>query len=92
MRRNLIDFLNRFPVDADCWSQAGDEIRELARTVRECYNDFALESNRSTVDAVDFFSITSPAEWNMKARHFILRYWHHLPDRDKELINKQIKS
>ena len=74
LQQNMNVFLDKFPADATCWSQATDEIRDLARIVREYYNDAFLDpkSNYEGIQPVNFRAISTPAEWNTKAREFIL--------------------
>lgn len=86
--QNLIAFLDKFPTDATSWSQATDEIRDLARIVREYYNEMVLDvPNEDGIEPVNFRIIASPAEWNKKARKFILKYWPELPEKEKIFID-----
>ncbi len=55
-------------MDATCWSQATDEIRDMSRRSREILQ----EVDGIVVEAVDFRAIRTPAEWNRKGRESIL--------------------
>lgn len=94
LRNNLIAFLDKFPTDATCWSQATDEVRDLARIVREYYNEMVLDIScpEEGIEAVNFRIIKTPAEWNAKARTFILYYWPHLPEKEKKFIDELISA
>lgn len=85
--KKLESFLSKFPDDAKSWSEATDEIRELAREIRINYNRYVLQINEDSeggLEAVDFRSIKIPSEWNKKAKNFILKYWNTLPKFIKE--------
>lgn len=53
----------RFPRNATCWSQATDEIRDMARDARQM-----LEHE----DPIDFRNIHSPAAWNQQGTDYII--------------------
>ncbi len=55
-------------MDATCWSQATDEIREISRMSRILLE----EIDGIVVETVDFRAIRTPAEWNKKGRESIL--------------------
>ena len=40
MFNRLENFLEQFPTNATCWSQATDEVYDLARTSREFLDEF----------------------------------------------------
>jgi hypothetical protein len=35
----LNNFLKKFPDDTKSWRNATDEVRDIARTAKECYNE-----------------------------------------------------
>ncbi|WP_348715913.1 hypothetical protein [uncultured Alistipes sp.] len=50
MKTKIEEFLERFPKNATCWSQATDEVRDMARTARELLE----ECEGVIVEPVDF--------------------------------------
>ena len=70
MFNRLENFLELFPTNATSWSQATDEVYDLARTSRE----FLDEYDDVTVEAVDFATLDTPAKWNGVCREAI---WHN---------------
>ena len=69
MFNRLENFLEQFPTNATCWSQATDEVYYLARTSRE----FLDEYDDVKVEAVDFATLDTPAKWNSVCREAIWR-------------------
>ena len=69
MFNRLENFLEQFPTNATCWSQATDEVYDLARTSRE----FLDEYDDVKVEAVDFATLDTPAKWNSVCREAICR-------------------
>ena len=69
MFNRLENFLEQFPPNATSWSQATDEVYDLARTSRE----FLYEYDDVKVEAVDATTLRTPAEWNTVCREVILR-------------------
>ena len=67
----LTKYLNQFPDNATSWAQATDEVRDLARTIKEFYNDEELDK----VDACDFRFITKPSIWNTKGKKYIFEVY-----------------
>lgn len=53
----------KFPGNATCWSQATDEIRDMAREAR-----IMLRHD----DPLDFGAIKTPAEWNSRGTDYII--------------------
>lgn len=80
MRTKIEKFLERFPKDAACWSQATDEVRDMARKVRELLEEY----EGVIVESVDFRAVKTPAEWNAEGREFILTNFDRMTDRTKE--------
>ncbi len=70
MFNRLENFLEQFPTNATCRSQATDEVYDLARTSRE----FLDEYDDAKVEAVDFATLDTPAKWNSVCREAI---WHN---------------
>ncbi len=58
----------QFPTNATCWSQATDEVRDLARLARETLG-------LGERFAVDFRSLTSPSSWNGVGIIAIVRFY-----------------
>ena len=62
-------FFEQIPTDATSWTQATDEVNDLARTSRE----FLDEYDDVKVEAVDFATLDTPAKWNSVCREAIWR-------------------
>lgn len=80
MKTKIEKFLEGFPKEAVCWSQATDEIRDLARTSRE----YLEELEDIIVEPVDFRAIKTPSEWNTKGRDYILANFNRMNDLTKK--------
>lgn len=80
MRTNIERFLERFPKNATCWSQATDEVRDMARKARELLEEY----EGAIVEPVDFRALKTPTEWNTEGREFILTNFDRMADTTKE--------
>ena len=69
MFNKIEKFLEQFPTDATSWTQATDEVYDLARTSRE----FLDEYDDVKVEAVDFATLDTPAKWTSVCREAIWR-------------------
>ena len=69
MFNKIEKFLEQFPTDATSWTQATDEVYDLARTSRE----FLEEYDDVKVKAVDLATLDTPAKWNSVCREAIWR-------------------
>ena len=58
MFNKIEKFLEQFPTDATSWTQATDEVYDLARTSRE----FLDEYDDVKVEAMDFATLDTPAK------------------------------
>lgn len=65
-----------YPVNATCWSQATDEIRDMSRYARE-----ELELGEEA--ALNFRAIRTPGEWNAKGIESIVNFFEQMNDRQK---------
>lgn len=81
-------FLEKFPTNATSWLQATDEVRDLSHTSRE----FLAEYDDIKVEAVDFTTIKTPAEWNTKGRKSILRNYDMMRPRTQLLFYEQFED
>ena len=81
-------FLEQFPTDATSWVQATDEVRDLARASREMLDEY----DDIKVEAVDFTSTKTPAEWNTKAREAILRNYDMMRPRTQLLFFERFED
>lgn len=61
-------YLDRFRDDETSWRGATDELRDIARYSRE----FLAELDDVEVDALDFKSFKTPAEWNATSKKYIM--------------------
>lgn len=80
MRTNIERFLEKFPKNATNWSQATDEVRDMACKAREMLEEY----EGVVVEPVNFRAIKTPAEWNTEGREFILTNFDRMADRTKE--------
>jgi len=79
MKIAIEKFLSQFPDNATCWSQATDEVRDMAREARQIYNDLDLNVTEDEcldlgkgLQPLDFRSFNKPSEWNTQSKKFIL--------------------
>ena len=64
----LSAWLNKdFPSNAKGWDNATDEIRDISRFSRQIL-DVVDDKN---VEPLDFSSLTTPSDWNTKAKKYI---------------------
>lgn len=80
MKTKLANFLERFPKEAICWSQATDEIRDLARGTRE----YLEEYEGVIIEPLDFRSYKKPSEWNTNGRDYILANFDRMNENTKK--------
>ena len=88
MFNRLENFLEQFPINATSWSQATDEVYDLARTSRE----FLDEYDDVKVEAVDFTATRTPAEWNTLGREAILRNYDMMRPRTQILFYERFED
>ena len=88
MYNKIEKFLEQFPTDATSWVQATDEVRDLSRTSRE----FLADYDDIYVEAVDFTSIKTPAEWNTLGRESILRNYDLMQPRTQILFYEHFED
>lgn len=90
----LTKFLKRFPEDTDMWKDATDELMDIAREVREAYNDSinVVEGDDGYVEAIDWRSFTNPGKRNKAYRAQIIKLFPKLRTEQKDEIIQQIES
>ena len=88
MLHKIEKFLEQFPTDATSWTQATDEVRELARASREMLDEY----DDIKVEAVDFTAIRTPAEWNTLGREAILRNYDMMRPRTQILLYERFED
>ena len=88
MLHKIEKFLEQFPTDATSWVQATDEVRELARASREMLDEY----DDIKVEAVDFTTIRTPAEWNTLGREAILRNYDMMRPRTQLLFYERFED
>lgn len=89
MKKAIQNFLTQFPDTATCWSQATDEIRDLAREAKEIYNEIDLNLTSDEYEtkgqpALDFRSFKTPAQWNTQGKQYILMVFDKMSAQAKE--------
>lgn len=80
--QKIKQFLSRFPDNAKSWSQATDEIRDMARKARELTN----------TEPLDFNWLKTPSEWNTKGKKFILNTIHNMTPHTKQEFYNYFKD
>ena len=88
MLHKIEKFLEQFPTDATSWSQATDEIRDLSRASREMLNEY----DDIQVEAVDFTTTRTPAEWNTLGREAIMRNYDMMRPRTQILFYERFED
>ena len=83
MFNKIEKFLDQFPTDATTWTQATDEVYDLARTSREFLDDY----DDVKVEVVDAATLLTPAEWNTVCREDILRNYDMMSPRTQLLFH-----
>lgn len=72
----------QFPSTATCWSQATDEIRDMARGAR-----ILLRHD----DPLDFGAIETPAEWNTRGTDYIIAKYQMMTPLEQREFYDQFK-
>ena len=88
MFNRLENFLEQFPTNATSWSQATDEVYDLARTSREFLDDY----DDVKVEVVDAATLRTPAEWNTVCREVILRNYDLMRPRTQLLFFERFED
>ena len=88
MFNRLENFLEQFPTNATSWSQATDEVYDLARTSRK----FLDEYDDVKVEAVDFATLDTPAKWNSVCREAIWRNYDLMRPRTQLLFFERFED
>lgn len=86
-KAGLIKFLAGYPDDATRWGQATDEIRDIARTAKEYYNEF----EEKKIQPCNFLLLTTPAKWNAKGKRYILKVYDKMSKKAKTEFNDYLK-
>lgn len=78
--KGLDNFLAEFPDNATNWSDATEEIREIAYIMRQIYNEMQLdviEGDEGYVESiVDDKKIKKPSGWNQEFKRQIKTMWN----------------
>ena len=88
MLHKIEKFLEQFPTNATSWTQATDEVRELAYASREMLDEY----DDIKVGAVDFTAVRTPAEWNTLGREAILRNYDMMRPRTQILFYERFED
>ena len=78
-------FLKQFPDDTDTWKNATDEIRDIARNIKDLYNE-RNEDNK--IEALNFRKINKPSEWNTEGKKYIRMVYGKMCDVCKKAFKK----
>lgn len=85
----LKQFLSLFPDDAQSWADATDEVRDLARSAKELFNEMHLENSGKKLQPLDFRKFDKPSEWNKKGKQYILNTFSKMSNETKKQFLKQ---
>lgn len=77
-KNKIENFANTYPSDANSWSQATDEIKDVALFLRMQYN----ETNTKGIRLGNGITPRTPSEWNRKYKSIITICCNALPDSD----------
>jgi hypothetical protein len=84
----LNKFLKKFPDNATSWRYATDEVRDIARTAKEYYNELEYKN----LKACNFRSFTKPSEWNTKGKKYINMVYNKMNAKTKKEFNLYLKK
>lgn len=84
----LKKFLDGFPNDTKSWAKATDEVREIAKTAKEYYN----EMDNKNIQPCDFRSMRTPSQWNTKGKSYIFKVYDKMSAKTKTEFNKYLKD
>jgi hypothetical protein len=84
--RTLKAFFKEFPNNTKKWMEATDEIRDIARTAKELYNEYEGHD----YPALNFRAIKTPSEWNTKGKKYILTLYKKMGAETKENFEKYL--
>jgi len=89
----------KFPRDAKGWNQATDEMRDLAGSIRQFYNELDLDLTEPEVEdegkgiqSLNFRSFKNPSEWNSKSQDFIIMVYNKMKPETKKRFLQHAKE
>lgn len=92
-------FLDQFPNDATSWTEATDEVRDLARLARETHTEIDFdglhdewETNPDMPQPLDFRELKTPSEWNTKGKEYIMNTLKKMGDQALDLFYRELKD
>lgn len=74
---------NNFPPAATRWSQATDEVRDMARCAREVLQ-------LGDEHAIDFSNLRTPSSWNTVGINGIISFYERMDQQQRDLFLKQV--
>lgn len=83
--KNVENFLKQFPDDTDTWKNATDEIRDIARNIKELYNE---RNEDDKIESLNFKKINKPSEWNTEGKKYIRMVYGKMCDVCKKEFKK----
>lgn len=84
----LEQFMDKYPDDANSWSEATDEMKDLARIARETYN----ETSSNTIEPLNFRSFRYPSEWNSESKKFVRETYQKMSKEGKESFMREVEE
>jgi hypothetical protein len=84
----LNKFLKKFPDDAKTWAKATDEVRDIAREIKEHYNQY----DEKKIKPCDFTSLKTPSDWNTKGKKYINKVYDKMSLNTRKIFNKHLKD
>lgn len=86
--KNIESFLSKFPDKANSWKVATDEIRDMARTAKELYNEHELDvyhdDEEKGLKPLNFRELKTPSEWNTQGKKYIREVYSKMSDKTKK--------
>jgi len=87
-KAGLKKYLSQFPNNAKNWNQATDEVREIAKLVKEYYNEY----ENKNILACNFKLFATPSKWNTEGKKYIFRIYDKMDNITKKEFNKKLKD
>jgi len=87
-RKTLKNFLDQFPNDTKTWAEATDEVRDIARTAKEYFNEHEID----TAKPCNFKIMKTPSEWNTKGKQYIFDLYDKMSTSTRDMFDEYLKD
>ncbi len=91
----LSKFFKLFPRNTSSWAEATDEIRDIAKMAREYYTEYDLKvvyDDPKAMQPLNFRSINSPSEWNIKGQDYTIKVYNMMSNETKKIFLRDVKD